>query len=488
MNKLLSWVWTEDFTSLRREKGIFRAICLLSLLGIGIFTALFLCTLWKTSGFAQVLSVIASYLLFVLLGLRFVPVWVRAWATGRSLPLQRDGLSDGGSAACGSAACGSAADRTADFPDRRTRCRDILCILLCFLLAGAAQYLLLHLLRLLTGHRETLLASMRLSLLTDGQHYLDIANFGYRQTYPECLQIVFFPLYPLCIRALRLLLGSDFASALVLSFLCFASSGVTLYSLLLLDHDRKTVLRALLCLLLFPGAYFFFFPLTESLFLLLSTLCFLFLRKERFFPACLFAGLAVLTRSMGLCLLAPLLFARIMFFVRRRERRIGVIALRLLPLLLPLFCFGLYLACNVQLGGDPFLFLRYQKENWSQQMDIFFHTAAYLMDYACRDFSGGEWARLLGLRLPQLLALFLNLAVMVPKIRKLHPVTTCYFIAAYLFTMGATWLLSAPRYMTVLFMLPQALALQKRKGVTFCILALFSVSYLLFYALRWYIW
>ena len=66
---------------------------------------------------------------------------------------------------------------------------------------------------------------------------------------------------------------------------------------------------------------------------------------------------------------------------------------------------------------------------------------------------------LLALWLPNLIFIFGSLAVLLVSIKKMRVSYLLYF-AAYLFvSCGASWLLSAPRYLTALAVLPIALAL-----------------------------
>ncbi len=58
--------------------------------------------------------------------------------------------------------------------------------------------------------------------------------------------------------------------------------------------------RSVFYILIFPSAFFFSVMYTESLFILLSVLCFYNLRKERWFLVGIIAALATLTKTMGI--------------------------------------------------------------------------------------------------------------------------------------------------------------------------------------------
>ncbi len=71
---------------------------------------------------------------------------------------------------------------------------------------------------------------------------------------------------------------------------------------------------------------------------------------------------------------------------------------------------------------------------------------------------GKETADVLGLWLPNLLFTFGALIVFVASARVLRPSYSLYFAAYFAVSCGASWLLSAPRYLTALVVLPLALA------------------------------
>jgi hypothetical protein len=73
------------------------------------------------------------------------------------------------------------------------------------------------------------------------------------------------------------------------------------------ECGRAAARRCVVAIALFPTAFFFLTPYTESLFLLVSVACFLALRQQRWLLAGALAALATLTRAVGILLIAPLL-------------------------------------------------------------------------------------------------------------------------------------------------------------------------------------
>lgn len=324
----------------------------------------------------------------------------------------------------------------------------------------------------------------------DSAHYLDIARDGYLSegSIDRLVQLVFLPGYPLAVRLVQAFVGDYLYAGLLVSALSFAGAGWVIYRLARLDMDHNSALRTVKYLCLMPGAFFFAAPMSESLFLLLCALCVYCARKDRWLAGCLFGALAAFTRSLGLMLFVPLFFELVASLIKERKphpvRHFA--ALLLIPL-----GFGAYCAVNYFVSGDPFKFMEYQREHWGQQMGFFFNTASYQLREAVEDFASDP-TTVLGLWLPNLLCVFGSLALMLFSAKRLRPSYTAWFIACFVIAIGATWLLSAPRYLAALIPLPLALSsLSKRAwadNVLTVLLTLFSLFYLVAFALRWQVW
>jgi hypothetical protein len=155
---------------------------------------------------------------------------------------------------------------------------------------------------------NTLLASFA---RWDGTYYRDIARDGYSYRPGRQSTIHFWPLYPLLGSAAAALTGLPIEWALVLvSNLCFAAALALLggYAELRGPPDVPRFRTAtLLALAFLPAGFFFRMAYSESLFLLLCA-AFLYLHERREHPLALagVAGLAILTRPVGVALLPPL--------------------------------------------------------------------------------------------------------------------------------------------------------------------------------------
>jgi hypothetical protein len=138
----------------------------------------------------------------------------------------------------------------------------------------------------------------------DALWFLRIATDGYRD---DDGSAAFFPLYPLAVRAVALLpfLG-PLGAALLVSNAAFLAALVVLHALTRLELDREAARKTVWLVALFPSAFFFLAPYTESLFLLLSVSAFWFARRDRWLSAAIVGAGAAATRSVGLLLILGL--------------------------------------------------------------------------------------------------------------------------------------------------------------------------------------
>jgi hypothetical protein len=138
----------------------------------------------------------------------------------------------------------------------------------------------------------------------DSTWYLAIAQGGYNH---QPARTAFFPLYPLAMRGLGAVIGSDLIAGVLISLVAFGIALVLLYRLASLDLEapvaRVTVLLVAFC----PMAYFFSAVYSESLFLALSIGCFWQARMGRWAWAGVLGALAAAERNSGVILFVPVL-------------------------------------------------------------------------------------------------------------------------------------------------------------------------------------
>ena len=441
-----------------------RAVIALDALGLAVLAALFVLWCARTPGLSAPGGIAAgcSAALFAAVGLRFVPAWVRFWQRGDDAP----------------------AVPAAEPAHMSAR------IFAMLLALDLVLLLLTWGIRTLAGQPETLAQAFEFWRGTDSRHYLDIARDGYIAAGDpdRVVQLVFLPGYPLVVRTVMRLIPSDICAGLLTSALCFAGAGCVVYRLLRLDLPHRGAVRALRFLVLAPGCFFFAAPMSESLFLLLTAAALYLARTRRPILGGLCGAYAAFTRSLGLLLFVPLLWELVHDAVQRRR----VDARQVVGALLVTLGFAAYCYINWRVAGNPFQFLIYQREHWNQRTGLFFSTAAYQTDNLLRCLRSGSWRDALGLWLPNLIACFAALGLLAAAAPKLRASQTAWFLAYYIIAVGATWLLSAPRYLLVLLPVPLALAQCARKRTANLVLtalsALASLGYLIAFALRWQVW
>ncbi len=430
---------------------------LISAGGIAVLAAIF--ALWCSRAQYGVVGMTAAVIAtvgFAAVCLRFVPVWVSAWRDGEPFLLSDDN-------------------------SHPHLCVQIFtAVVLWDVLIIAAVYIL----RRIFGSTDGFFDALGFWTCTDSGHYLDIARDWYLSegSMDRLVQLVFLPGYPVIVRLFSAITGDTLAAGLIVSALCFAGANVMLYKLVRLDADHDTALRAVKFLSLSPAVFFFVAPMSESLFLFCTLSCIYLVRRGKMLPGCLLGTYAAFTRSLGVILLVPVFFE----LVQRRARFRDYLTALLIPL-----GFAAYCLINYLVAGDAFKFMDYQHEHWNQQLGWFFNTAAYQTENAVYSFSQNK-PNFFGLWLPNILAQLISLALMLFAVKKLRSSYTAFFLAYFIVAMGATWLLSAPRYITALFTVPVALAaVTQNRRADICITALTCLSgfaYLCEFVLRWQVW
>ena len=192
----------------------------------------------------------------------------------------------------------------------------------------------------------------------DSDWYLRIAEEGYSDS--PSSTAAFFPLYPGLVAVLgRALAGHYLLAGVLVSLAACAAAFVLLYRLARPRLGDAGARRAVLYLALFPTALFLQAVYSESLYLALALGAFLAGERGRFLAAGALAGLAMLTRPVGIALLPALA----LLAWRSRTRRQALLRLAvaapisaLYPILL-----GLWI-------GEPFAFLRAQEGIWERSL------------------------------------------------------------------------------------------------------------------------
>lgn len=152
----------------------------------------------------------------------------------------------------------------------------------------------------------------------DSIHYLTIAAHGY--TRPG--DTVFFPLYPLLIRLLGFVVGSEAVAGVTISMVSLLVALTLLHRLTRIELGARAADVAVLLMAFAPLSFFFSAVYTESLYLALSLGCVYSARRGRWKLAAALGALAAVTRITGVLLVIPLAIMRL-GVTRRPDRRLG---------------------------------------------------------------------------------------------------------------------------------------------------------------------
>lgn len=295
----------------------------------------------------------------------------------------------------------------------------------------------------------------------DANHYLGIIRNWYVTEGDARLHLVFFPLFPLIGRVLYWVGFSDFVAALIVSNGAFIGCGLAMFYLVDATYNRKTAYRSVLFLMFNPLSCFYSMPYTESLFLLMTLLAVLTARRKRFIWAILFGTFAANTRIVGITVAIPIFWEMLRSAWEKQAahygeavRRNGVFlvtaikcVLAVSPVLLGL---GAYLYLNYSLHGNPFQFMIYQRENWSQQMGHPAYTIMYTLtnaiSYRNPNYQLGTW-------IPQIVVILTVIALMAVRRKKQHPADAAYGLVYFWLSIMPTWLLSGARYASAMYSL-----------------------------------
>ncbi|OGK52460.1 hypothetical protein A2966_02710 [Candidatus Roizmanbacteria bacterium RIFCSPLOWO2_01_FULL_41_22] len=301
----------------------------------------------------------------------------------------------------------------------------------------------------------------------DGVHYLDIAANGYNTNGR------FLPLFPLIIRGITQFFGSPpafgavyFFTGLILANLFFLISLFLLFHLVKKDYSEKIAWQTIIFLLIFPASFFFGSIYTESLFLLLVLLCFIFMGRHRWWLTAICGALLAITRPVGL-----IMFLVIGYEIIRQEKIISLLKNKswrqlfkaLLPLTILPWGLAGYLWFSLKKWGDALYFLHAQGEvanNRSVNQIVLFPQTIfrYLKILLTLSSQQYEW----WIALFELSCFIFAALVIYVTIRKRMKLAYILYCLLGLLLPASTGTFSGlPRYVVILFPLFLALALVK---------------------------
>lgn len=315
-----------------------------------------------------------------------------------------------------------------------------------------AMLLLGYLVLYFRGHDPTIASLLESFVQGDAPHYLNIAEFGYGWTdeLGRNRLLVFFPLYPYMVRALGLALGNYLAAAYIISFAGYCVGLIYLYRLVRVDFSARIAWWTVILLSVSPHSFFFGAPYTESLFLLTTVTTLYYIRTHKWLLAGIAGAFAASSRMVGIILFIVAVSELIMHYkifelIKNSKWRE---ALRLIFkkgawLLLMFLGSGFYLFINWQIFGDPFRFLHYQEEYWSNTFQYF---GTSMMTQFSNVTNPLQWGRATTF-VPNITAFaFAILMLFYAHIKRLNAVYIVYTLGYIFISFSPAWLLSGGRY------------------------------------------
>jgi hypothetical protein len=207
----------------------------------------------------------------------------------------------------------------------------------------------------------------------DAGWYSFIADHGYSYTPGQQSPVAFFPGYPLTVRALSGLFDNTHLAGIALTVVCGAAALVAFHAWCRDRLDPPAATTAMLCLALYPYAYYLYGAMYgDALFLLCVLAAFLAFERDHLVLAGLAGAAATATRLVGVAVVVGLVVGvlerrqvvtwgpdrRPQLRVGRLHRRDGWVLLSVSGLA----AWSLYLWTRF---GDPLLFSTVQ-ESWGQ--------------------------------------------------------------------------------------------------------------------------
>ena len=327
----------------------------------------------------------------------------------------------------------------------------------------------------------------------DAPHYTDIAVFGYmandpgnlsapgyEQVYPGDLDlyIVFFPLFPWLVTAMNAVIRDPIVSAFVVATAASLFVAPVLYRLVKEDLGHRIGLWSAGLLLVFPTAFFLHIGYTESLFLALAFGSLWLARTNRWWLAGLLAALAALTRANGLILAPALVVEALLQWRADPDRRLRVEWLAIAGVGIG---FGMYLAVNQVVYGDPFAFSQIQREHWFKELTWPWDgIAGVLAWFGSRDPDAVFMYGAL-----ELLFIAIGLAATVATAIWLRPTWAVWMAGNWILSVSTGFVLSVPRYSLALFgIMVWGAIIAERWRIAGCIIAGGSAMAMAYFAWR----
>jgi len=283
----------------------------------------------------------------------------------------------------------------------------------------------------------------------DGNFYTFISQYGYMApasmlpaTYTNIFLYAWFPLYPLMIHLLSIIIPAQI-SGLLISNVCLFVGCYYLFKLVTLDNDTSTGIRAIKYFIIFPTAFVFSALMSESLFIMLALMSFYYARKNKWYIVGCTGFLAGLTRPVGVYLLLPLAF----IYIKNRGYKLESIKADILGLLGPALGFFTYTVyCYLTIGfWTPFIF---NESTFGNALIPLYQLFKTLTNFD-GGYTGNPWITFIFINAVFTLIIIIALIVFYKKIDTSMMIYGLLMILVPLSSPGS--IVSMTRYVTVVF-------------------------------------
>lgn len=326
----------------------------------------------------------------------------------------------------------------------------------------------------------------------DATNYIRIAESGY--SYVEDgkhLTLVFFPLYSIIMRIFNIIFGDMRLTGLIVSTLCYSTACGYIYALTSLEYNKSIAKWTVIFLSVFSFSFFFGGIMSESTFLLMTTMTFYYIKTHQWGKVAIFGALSAMSRLIGAAAALPAAIEwceeyKPFKLIKEKEwRKIGELILKKGIFIVAILSGTLvYLAMNYITTGNAFQFMEYQKTNWYHENCYFANTVVSILKNAV-DVNIDIMLRM-SIWLPSAVILVLATALLVYSAFRHKAKYVLYFAAYLIINTSVTWLISLPRYMSALF--PMFIILseftEKHKWLRYIIFTVFFELMILY--LVWY--
>ncbi|MEK7100433.1 MAG: hypothetical protein AAB872_01320 [Patescibacteria group bacterium] len=282
----------------------------------------------------------------------------------------------------------------------------------------------------------------------DGEHYLSIAMFGYKD-----LQQAFFPAYPILMSSLSHLFGTSLESylwsGLIISNILFLFSLFLFWKIIKLDYSEKIAKISIILLLLFPTSFYFASVYTESLFLFSSLLTYYLYRKEKYLFAGIIGILMTLTRIYGLFILLMI----VTDIIKNKNNLLDAVKEKIYFVGLSVSGLFIYMWYLLKNYNDPFAFYNLQTLVGEQRSLNLILLPQVFFRYFVKIIPNLEWSYfpVVFITLLETIVALLFLYLIVVGFKKIRWDYWVYIMLGYVTPTLTGSFSSLPRYVVVLF-------------------------------------